>query len=127
MKKKIFKGGRNAPCPCGSGLKYKKCCLGKREPNPEKLKAEYAKKKLSEIRGVEVMQESPTFNEFTVRLPKDPNEVIGKLVDRGFAAGFPLGRFYENMKDAMLVAVTEKRTKQEIGMFAEALEDVLWN
>jgi hypothetical protein len=23
------KVGRNAPCPCGSGLKYKKCCLGK--------------------------------------------------------------------------------------------------
>lgn len=21
--------GRNAPCPCGSGLKLKKCCLGK--------------------------------------------------------------------------------------------------
>jgi uncharacterized protein YecA (UPF0149 family) len=21
--------GRNAPCPCGSGKKYKKCCLGK--------------------------------------------------------------------------------------------------
>ena len=21
--------GRNDPCPCGSGLKYKKCCLGK--------------------------------------------------------------------------------------------------
>jgi uncharacterized protein YecA (UPF0149 family) len=25
-KKKI---GRNAPCPCGSGKKYKKCCLDK--------------------------------------------------------------------------------------------------
>ncbi len=24
-----LKPGRNAPCPCGSGLKYKKCCLGK--------------------------------------------------------------------------------------------------
>ena len=23
--------GRNDPCPCGSGRKYKKCCLGKRE------------------------------------------------------------------------------------------------
>ena len=22
--------GRNAPCPCGSGRKYKKCCLGRR-------------------------------------------------------------------------------------------------
>ena len=25
------KVGRNAPCPCGSGKKYKKCCLGKDE------------------------------------------------------------------------------------------------
>jgi len=23
---------RNDPCPCGSGLKYKRCCLGKRVP-----------------------------------------------------------------------------------------------
>jgi uncharacterized protein len=23
--------GRNAPCPCGSGKKYKKCCLGNRD------------------------------------------------------------------------------------------------
>jgi methionyl aminopeptidase len=44
MKKKMFKSGRNAPCPCGSGLKYKKCCMGKREPTPENLQAEYAKK-----------------------------------------------------------------------------------
>jgi uncharacterized protein len=21
--------GRNSPCPCGSGLKYKKCCMDK--------------------------------------------------------------------------------------------------
>jgi hypothetical protein len=24
--------GRNAPCPCGSGVKFKKCCLGKDSP-----------------------------------------------------------------------------------------------
>ncbi len=24
-----MKTGRNAPCPCGSGKKYKKCCLNK--------------------------------------------------------------------------------------------------
>jgi hypothetical protein len=23
---------RNDPCPCGSGLKYKRCCMGKRPP-----------------------------------------------------------------------------------------------
>lgn len=27
------KVGRNDPCPCGSGKKYKKCCLGKDEMN----------------------------------------------------------------------------------------------
>src|SRR5262249_48352403 len=27
----MFKNvGRNDPCPCGSGLKYKKCCMSKR-------------------------------------------------------------------------------------------------
>jgi len=29
-----IKAGRNDPCPCGSGLKFKKCCLRKNEPNP---------------------------------------------------------------------------------------------
>ena len=24
--------GRNDPCPCGSGKKYKHCCLAKAEP-----------------------------------------------------------------------------------------------
>ena len=41
-----MKIGRNEPCPCGSGKKYKKCCLGlgspeteRRGPNPESLRA----------------------------------------------------------------------------------------
>jgi len=31
------------------------------------------------------------------------------------------------MDNAMLVAVTEKRTREEIGMLAETLEGLLWN
>ena len=26
--------GRNEPCPCGSGRKYKKCCLDKKATRP---------------------------------------------------------------------------------------------
>lgn len=35
------KVGRNDPCPCGSGKKYKQCCLLKEAPKstPRKLKA----------------------------------------------------------------------------------------
>ena len=90
-------------------------------------KAEYARRRLADVRGVEVFREAPSFNEFVVRLPKDPGEVVGKMIDRGIAPGFPLGRYYQDYGDWLLVAVTEKRTKQEIGMLAETLEDVLWN
>jgi methionyl aminopeptidase len=32
LKTNLAKVGRNDPCPCGSGLKFKKCCLGKGLP-----------------------------------------------------------------------------------------------
>ena len=50
--------GRNAPCPCGSGLKYKKCCLGKNSESDADLAQVYQRKygirlkKKSEIEGI---------------------------------------------------------------------------
>jgi glycine dehydrogenase subunit 1 len=88
-------------------------------------KAHYAKQRLKAIPRVQVMESSPTFNEFTLRLPIDAAEAAGRMIERGFAAGFPLGRYYEGMENYLLVAVTERRTKHEIGQFAEALEDVV--
>jgi glycine dehydrogenase subunit 1 len=58
-------------------------------------------------------------------LPCDATDVIGKLIEKGFAAGFPLSRYYKGMDNSILIAVTEKRTKQEIGMLAEELEAIL--
>jgi len=89
-------------------------------------KAAYARERLRSIRGVQVMEASPTFNEFTVRLPMDAAECVGRMIEHGFAAGVPLGRYYEGMENYLLVCVTEKRTKHEIGRFAETLEEVLW-
>ncbi len=88
-------------------------------------KARYARERLGAIPGVEVMSGSPTFNEFTVRLPMDAGECVGRMIERGFAAGFPLGRYYKGMENYLLVCVTEKRTKYEIGQLAETLEAVL--
>jgi len=88
-------------------------------------KAQYAKERIKAIAGVKVMESSPTFNEFVVKLPIDAGECVGKLIDYGFAAGFPLGRYYPDMSNYLLIAVTEKRTRYEIGELAEALEAVL--
>jgi glycine dehydrogenase subunit 1 len=88
-------------------------------------KAAYTKKRLAQIPGVSIKYPAPTFNEFTIELPRDAGAVIGDLIEKGFAAGFPLGHYYEGMEKSMLIAVTEKRTKEEIGCLAEALEEVL--
>ncbi|MBF0511371.1 MAG: aminomethyl-transferring glycine dehydrogenase subunit GcvPA [Candidatus Omnitrophica bacterium] len=90
-------------------------------------KAEYAKGLLSKIKGVEVKKSAPTFNEFTVHLPKDASVVIENMMDKGFAAGFALGRYYKGLERYLLVAVTEKRTKDEIDRFAKAMDEVLWS
>lgn len=45
MKLKAPKYGRNDPCPCGSGLKYKKCCMLKPGGEPDlDIEALYARK-----------------------------------------------------------------------------------
>jgi len=36
--------GRNEPCPCGSGKKYKKCCMNAKNPKPVDYKKLYADK-----------------------------------------------------------------------------------
>lgn len=90
-------------------------------------KAEFARQTLEKIKGVQVKRSSPTFNEFTVQLPKSADQVIAAMVAKGFAAGFPLGRYYPGMENYMIVAVTEKRTKEEILSYAAALQEVLAN
>lgn len=47
---KTFDVGRNDPCPCGSGLKYKKCCLGKKKAGAEKLRKRFADARRYNIR-----------------------------------------------------------------------------
>ena len=89
-------------------------------------KASYAYQKLTGINGVRPHFESKWFfNEFVLDLPCEAAGVIGKLIDKGFAAGFPLSKYYDGMSNSMLVCVTEKRSKRQIDTFAGALESIL--
>ncbi|QSH40707.1 aminomethyl-transferring glycine dehydrogenase subunit GcvPA [Lentisphaerota bacterium ZTH] len=90
-------------------------------------KAVFAREQLLAIKGVEPVGGDAFFNEFVIKLPMDAGEAVGKMIDKGFAAGFPLGRYYADRSNQLLVAVTEKRTREEIKALANALEGVLWN
>jgi len=90
-------------------------------------KAEYAKARLAAIPGVTVLQSAPTFNEFTLSLPKPAAALVEGMLKEGIAAGVPLGKFYEGLDNALVVTVTEKRSKKEIDHFATLLEAALCN
>jgi glycine dehydrogenase subunit 1 len=74
---------------------------------------------------VQVKRSSPTFNEFTVLLPKNAEEIVGKLLHKQIVCGFPLGRFYKGMDNYLLINVTEKKTKEDIENLVKSLEAAL--
>lgn len=88
-------------------------------------KAEFARQQLEKIPNIQVFKEQPVFNEFPILLPERADFVVNKMIDKGYAPGFPLGRYYRGMEQHLLVAITEQRTKEDIVKFAESMEAVL--
>ena len=88
-------------------------------------KAAYAVDKLAAVPGVKKRLSGPVFNEFAIELPKPWPAVDAALRAKGFIGGYGLGAEYPELGHAVLVAVTELRTKDEIDRLARALQEVL--
>src|SRR5207249_479151 len=83
--------------------------------------AEYAKERLVAT-GLELpFADRTTFNEFAVRVGRNARDVVRDALAEGIHPGYALGRDYPGMDDVLLVAVTERRTKDEIERLAEVL------
>jgi len=83
--------------------------------------ARYAKERLSDA-GLElVFPEKATFKEFAVRAGRPGKEAIRDARAVGIHPGYALGRDYAGLDNALLVAVTEKRTTAEIDSLVEVL------
>jgi glycine dehydrogenase subunit 1 len=81
----------------------------------------YAKERLSDG-GLElVFPEKATFKEFAVRVGRPAKDAIRDGRATGIHPGYALGRDYAGLDDALLVAVTEKRTTAEIDSLVEVL------
>ena len=89
----------------------------------------YAREKLNAIEGVNDLTGGHVVREFAVDLDVADTaaveRVISRCQDRGVNPGFAVGREYEEFPTALLVAITEQRTPDEIDLLADVLAESL--
>jgi len=95
--------------------------------------AHYLYEQLLRVPGVLAVSDAPFFREFAVRVPGEAKDVLAAMVGKGFLGGIALesldpdhaGLVADQPQDVLIVAVTEKRTKNEIDAYVTALQEVL--
>src|SRR3954449_13258116 len=85
----------------------------------------YARERLAAVQGVHLLHEAPVAREFAIEVEAPVSAVLDLCADQGFAAGYPLARDYPEFENGLLVAITERRTKQQIDRLAELLEEAI--
>ena len=85
-------------------------------------KTHYAASEIAKLPGYALaFPDKPFFKEFVVKTPGDPVEINKNLMEQGIIGGLALNKFYPEMGNAMLICVTEQRTKEEIDALVTAL------
>jgi len=118
QKNRKAKVGRNDPCPCGSGLKYKKCCLLKKQTGPKGIKESYFKKykiRLKQEEDIEGIRKAGHLTVATLEMVKaeirpgittdEINTLVHELTIKNGAVPAPLN--YKGFPKSVCVSVNE--------------------
>lgn len=85
---------------------------------------QYAMKVLVEA-GATLKFQGKLYGEFVIDLGRDAKQVQTALLEQGILGGLPLGFYYPELTNCMLVAVTETRTKEQIDDYGRELRQIL--
>ncbi len=85
----------------------------------------YTRDALLRLSGVEPLVGAPVVREFAVRLAVPASVVVDRMAEAGFLAGIALEEEYTADGSGLLVAVTERRTRDEIDAYVTAMEKAL--
>lgn len=85
----------------------------------------YLADELTKISGCHLHFEGEFFNEFVLDLPKNAGEIQNALAEEGIFAGPLLNESFEGMDNSLLVAVTEKRTREDLDKFVTILKEMV--
>jgi glycine dehydrogenase subunit 1 len=80
--------------------------------------------KLAKVPGCSIAFQAPYFNEFVLRCDAPVEDVLTGLRKRAILGGVPLGTWYPELSDCILVAVTETNTPDDLDAYAAALAEV---
>ncbi len=105
------------------------CTLGKQGisdvARQSLAKSHYLYNRIKELKGIKPAYSREFFKEFVVETEKPADELVRALIDKKIFAGVPLTRFDQSKKNYMLIAVTEKRTKEELDRYIEVLSQII--
>ena len=87
-------------------------------------KAHYAAEQIANVPGFKLASADPFFHEFVVSCPEPVAEINEHLLEHGILGGYDLGQDYPDMENMMLIAVTEKVSKDEIDALVGVLSEV---
>ena len=89
-------------------------------------RAHYAAEQLTQTGVAELMFDRPFFKEFALKCPDGTDRLTAPAREAGFDLGPELSRFDPDLTNGLLVAVTEKRTREQIDRLVEAIVNNQW-
>lgn len=87
-------------------------------------KAHYTYNKLIEKGNFTPVFDKPFFKEFTIKSPSEISSINNELLKNNIIGGYDLSTQYVSLNNALLLCVTEKRSKDEIHKLIEVMEGV---
>ena len=84
-------------------------------------KAHYACRELTKVEGFTSVFGASYFKEFIIRCPKPIAQINEELLQEKMIGGLDLGIYYPELKNCMLLCVTEKRTQDDINRLVRKL------
>ncbi len=87
-------------------------------------KAHYAASEVAKLEGFKLRFAAPFFNEFVIEMPKSATEATAALLEKKIIGGVALECYYPELKNALLVCVTETAKRPAIDNLVAALAEI---
>jgi glycine dehydrogenase subunit 1 len=88
-------------------------------------RAAYLRKELGGLKGIEILGKGVHFNEFAIRIQKPLEIFIEHFKKQKIQPGVPLGHFYPEMEQCLLIAVTETKSLEQLDRYVQTAKEAL--